>query len=144
MNVLLKKVTSEKVSEVLALLTAANLPTNDIDEGVELFFLEANEQVIATAGLEIKDKFGLLRSVSVLQNQKGKGYGQLIAQELEAYAKTQHIKQLYLLTTSAKEFFEQKCNYEVVERMNVPLEIQHSQQFSSVCPASAVVMKKNI
>lgn len=144
MNVEFKKTSPEKVSEVLALLTLANLPTNDIGENVELFSLEMNEETIGTAGLEINSQIGLLRSVSVLESQKGKGYGFLIVRDLEEYAKTQNIKELYLLTTTAKEFFEKKCNYEVVERANVPTEIQNSQQFTSVCPSSAVVMKKVI
>lgn len=144
MNVEFKKTSPEKVSEVLALLTLANLPINDIGENVELFSLEMNEETIGTAGLEINSQIGLLRSVSVLESQKGKGYGFLIVRDLEEYAKTQNIKELYLLTTTAKEFFEKKCNYEVVERANVPTEIQNSQQFTSVCPSSAVVMKKII
>ena len=142
MNIEFKKTLPEKKSEVLALLTLANLPTLDIGENVELFALETNEETIATAGLEIDGKFGLLRSVSVLESQKGKGYGHLVVQNVEQYAKTQNIKELYLLTTTAKEFFEKKCDYEVVERTNVPTEIQNSQQFASVCPSSAVVMKK--
>lgn len=144
MNIEFKKTPLEKVSEVLALLTVANLPVNDIGENVELFSLNIDEQIIATAGLEINGQIGLLRSVSVLESQKGKGYGLLVVQNVEQYAKTQNIKELYLLTTTAKEFFEKKCNYEVIERANVPTEIQNSQQFTSVCPSSAVVMKKNV
>lgn len=138
------KIPSEKLSEVMALLTLANLPVNDIGENVELFALETNEQIIATAGLEINGLIGLMRSVSVLDSQKGKGYGLLIVQNLEKYAEKQGIKELYLLTTTAKGFFEKRCNYEVIERTNAPTEIQNSQQFASVCPSSAVVMKKVI
>ncbi len=144
MNIEFKKTSPEKVSEVLALLTSANLPISDIGENVTLFSLETSEEIIGTAGLEILGNIGLLRSVSVVENQQSNGYGHLIVQNLEMYAKTQNIKELYLLTTNAKEFFEKKCTYEVIERANVPIEIQNSQQFSSVCPSSAVVMKKNI
>ena len=142
MNAEFKKTSPEKKSEVLTLLTLANLPTLDIGENVELFSLETNENIVGTAGLEIIGNIGLLRSVSVLESQKGKGYGHLIVQKLESYAKIQNIEALYLLTTTASEFFEKKCNYQIVERANVPTEIQNSQQFSSVCPSSAVVMKK--
>lgn len=144
MNIEFKKTSPEKISELLMLLQKANLPVNDIGEKVELFSLEDNEEIIGTAGLEIDGQIGLLRSVSVLESQKGKGYGHLIVQNLETYAQTQNIKELYLLTTTAKDFFEKKCNYDVVERVNVPTEIQNSQQFASVCPASAVVMKKSL
>jgi len=144
MNIEFKKTSPEKVSELLTLLQKSNLPVNDIGEKVELFSLEYNEEIIGTAGLEIDGQIGLLRSVSVLESQKGKGYGHLIVQNLETYAQTQNIKELYLLTTTAKDFFEKKCNYDVVERVNVPTEIQNSQQFALVCPASAVVMKKSL
>lgn len=144
MNIEFKKTSPERVSEVLELLTLANLPTLDIGENVELFSLETNEEIIGTGGLEIIGQMALLRSVSVVKSQKNSGYGYFIIQNLEEYAKAQKIKELYLLTTTAKEFFEKKCNYEVVERVNVPIEIQNSQQFASVCPSSAVVMKKVI
>ncbi len=144
MTIEFRKIPLEKLSEVMALLRLANLPVNDIGENVELFALEINEQIIATAGLETNAQVGLLRSVSVLDSQKGKGYGLLIVQKLEKYAENQGIKELYLLTTTAKEFFEKKLSYKVIERTDAPTEIQSSQQFASVCPSSAVVMKKVI
>lgn len=142
MNAEFKKTSPEKKSKVLTLLTLANLPTLDIGENVELFSLEINENIVGTAGLEVIGNIGLLRSVSVLESQKGKGYGHLIVQKIESYAKMQNIEALYLLTTTASKFFGQKCNYQMIERASVPIEIQNSQQFSSVCPSSAVVMKK--
>ena len=142
MNLEFKKTSPEKVSQVLALLSLANLPISDIGENVELFSLEMESKIIGTVGLEMSGKIGLLRSLSVIESQKGKGYGLLIVQNLEAYVKTKNIKVLYLLTTTAKDFFEKKCNYAVIERVNVPIEIQSSQQFALVCPSSAVVMKK--
>ncbi len=142
MSIEFGKMPPEKLSEVMALLTLASLPVNDIGKDVELFTLETNEQIIATAGLETNGRIGLLRSVSVLDSQKEKGFGLLIVRNLEKYAKNQGIKELYLLTTTAKDFFEKKLNYKVIERTDAPTEIQSSQQFASVCPSSAVVMKK--
>ena len=144
MNLEFKKTSPEKVLQVLALLSLANLPISDIGENVGFFSLEIDSEIIGTVGLETNGKIGLLRSLSVLESQKGKGYGLLIVQNLEAYVKTKNINKLYLLTTTAKEFFEKKFNYEVIERVNVPIEIQSSQQFALVCPLSAVVMKKEI
>lgn len=144
MNIAFKKTSPENFSKVLVLLSLANLPIRDIDENVELFSLEMDSEIIGTAGLEIFGRIGLLRSLSVLESQKGKGYGLLIVQKLESYVKTKNIKALYLLTSTAKDFFETKCKYELIERINVPIEIQNSQQFASICPSSAVIMKKDI
>ncbi len=50
---------------------------------------------------------------------------------------------LYLLTTTAKDFFN-KEGYIVVNRDEVPEPIKNSSEFSSVCPSTAIVMKKEI
>lgn len=142
MSIEFKKILPEKEPQALTLLALANLPTNDIGNHVVLFSLETNGEIIATAGLERYGKVGLLRSVGVLDSQKGNGYGILITQHVETHAKNSGIEELYLLTLTAKDFFERKCHYEVVERANVVSEILNSPQFVSTCPSSAVVMKK--
>jgi hypothetical protein len=75
MNIAFKKTSPENFSKVLVLLSLANLPIRDIDENVELFSLEMD---LGTAGLEIFGRIGLLRSLSVLESQKGKGYELLL------------------------------------------------------------------
>ena len=109
MNIALKKTSPENFSKVLVLLSLANLPTIDIGENVELFSLEMDSEIIGTAGLEIFGRIGLLRSLSVLESQKRKGYGFLIVQKLESYVKAKNIKELYLLTSTAKDFFEKSA-----------------------------------
>lgn len=142
MSIEFKKISPEQELDAFALLESQKLPTSDIGNHVALFALEKNGKMIATAGLEQYDKVGLLRSVSVLEAEKSKGYGVLIANHLEKYAKNNGIEELYLLTQNAKDFFENKCQYAVVERAKVANEIQNSPQFTSTCPSSAVVMKK--
>ncbi|MFY7911704.1 MAG: GNAT family N-acetyltransferase [Emticicia sp.] len=142
MNITFKKISAEKESEAFALLESQRLPTNDIDNQVVLFSLESDGKIIATAGLEQYGYIGLLRSVGVLETEKGNGYGCLIVKYLEEYAKKNKINEMFLLTLTAKDFFEKKCQYQFVERENVASEIQNCRQFVSTCPSSAVVMKK--
>jgi len=69
--------------------------------------------------------------------------GRFITGELEKLARQKGINDLYLLTTTAKDFFT-KEGYEIIDRVRVPFEIKNTSQFSSVCPSSATVMKKSL
>ncbi len=142
METFFTEVIEKQREEAISLLKEAKLPTNDIDENVKLFVLKNEQEIIGTGGLEQMDEYGLLRSVSVKESEKGKGLGQKITQSIENYAKSVGIKELYLLTNTAKDFFDKKENYEVIDRNLVPKEIQESRQFAETCPSSATVMRK--
>lgn len=142
METFFKEASEKQRKEAILLLNEAKLPTNDIDENVKLFVLQNEQEIIGTGGLEQIEKYGLLRSVSVKESEKGRGFGQKITESIEAYAKLVGIKELYLLTNTAKDFFDKKENYEVVARNLVPNEIQESKQFAETCPSSATVMRK--
>ena len=133
----------EEVQQVIELLQQQNLPVSDIDESKLLFFVKDGDKVIGTAGFEVFDNCALVRSVSVIKEAHGKGYGKLINNKLENFAKEKNITSLYLLTTTAKDFFE-KQGYTIVNREEVPESIQRTTEFSSICPSSAIVMKKEL
>jgi amino-acid N-acetyltransferase len=50
---------------------------------------------------------------------------------------------MYLLTTTAERYFP-KFGFERIERRDVPETVQASVEFTSACPASAVVMRKSL
>src|SRR4030088_1518625 len=130
-------------SEVINLLVKNNLPVEDLDESKTLFALIKNESIIGTGSLEFFGDSALVRSVSIKAEERGKGLGKTINRYLEKIARENGARFLYLLTTTAKEFFT-KEGYEVITRENVPGTIKNSSEFSTVCPSSAVVMKKKI
>jgi amino-acid N-acetyltransferase len=129
--------------KVIALLQESNLPVSDLDEQKELFAVLQNNEVAGTGGLELFANCGLLRSVSVRKDLQGKGLGKFINRELEKISKQRGIDCIYLLTTTAKDFFS-KEGYEVIARDDVPESIKNTTEFSTVCPSSATVMKKNL
>jgi amino-acid N-acetyltransferase len=136
-------VTEKERLQAIAILQQQNLPTSDIDEDKLLYLLMNGETVIGTAGLEIFEDCALLRSVSVIKEEQGKGYGRIINEAIENYAKESGINCLYLLTTTAKNFFD-KQGYCVINREDAPASVQQTAEFTSLCPASAVIMKKRI
>lgn len=130
-------------NSAIALLQQHNLPVSDLDEDKLLYILMDGEKLIGTAGLEIFEDCALLRSVSVAKAEQGKGYGKMINEAIEKYAKESGIECMYLLTTTAKIFFDRQ-GYCVIERDAAPVPVKQTAEFSSLCPASAVVMKKRI
>jgi len=71
----------------------------------------------------------------------GLGTSLLLAIEREARART--YASVWLLTTSARHFFE-RHGYNAVERSDVPDEVRETAQFVRLCPSSAVCMRKHI
>ncbi len=92
-------------------------------------------------GLEVHGQYGLLRSLVVRQNARDCGYGKILVDEIEKLALQKKLKILFLLTNTAEKFFA-RLNYEQIERADVPQPIRNTQEFSNLCPESAVVMRK--
>ncbi|HMU09685.1 MAG TPA: arsenic resistance N-acetyltransferase ArsN2 [Ferruginibacter sp.] len=140
----LKIALSEKErQEVFSLLTQQKLPVTDIKEDTLLYLLLNGDKVTGTAGLDIFDDCALLRSVSVTEDARGKGYGKILNEQIEKYAKESGISCMYLITHTAKDFFDRQ-GYCVIDRATAPDPIKQTDQFTGLCPSSAVVMKKTI
>lgn len=128
--------------KIIALLQQNHLPVSDIGEHTLLFaFTDDNDSLIGSAGLEIFDRIALVRSISVQPSQQHSGLGSIIIKELENIAREKSITDLYLLTTTADKFFSRQ-GYSVVKRNELPESIRKTSEFTSVCPASAIAMKK--
>lgn len=133
---------------VEALLKASQLPTEDLQDsdyqqGIQLFTLEQDEQIIGVVGLELHGDRALVRSLAVSESERGQGLGVLLLKHAEAAAQILGVKELYLLTTTAADFF-QKLGYEVADRTIAPPSIAQSKQFADICPASATFMIKRL
>ncbi|HNU87819.1 MAG TPA: arsenic resistance N-acetyltransferase ArsN2 [Ferruginibacter sp.] len=135
--------TEKERQEVFSLLTQQNLPITDIKEDTLLYFLLDADKVMGTAGLDIFDDCALLRSVSVVADARGKGYGKIMNEQIEKFAKESGISCMYLITHTAKDFFDRQ-GYCVIDRATAPDAIKQTEQFTGLCPSSAVVMKKTI
>jgi amino-acid N-acetyltransferase len=127
---------------VLSLLLVAKLPVDDLPVVLDNFIVAIdNSEVTGVAGLELYGNYGLLRSVAVDKNQRGKGIAAELLSRIEAVAVNKGLEGIYLLTETAAEYFNNK-GYEHIARMDIPEEIKESSQFRHVCPESAIAMKK--
>lgn len=125
------------------LLKEEGLPFNDIDEHLDNIIIaeEDGGELVGFGALEMYGKVGLFRSLVVEKRKRNKNCGEKILKYIEEYATNNGIKELYLLTEHASKYFK-KQKFEEVSRDRVPIEIKSTKQFSSLCPASAVVMRK--
>lgn len=129
-------------AEIVSLLESEKLPAADLPAGLDHFFVATEgESVLGAIGLEQYDRCGLLRSMVVHQAYRNKRIASQLVAALERHAMLLGIDCIYLLTETAPGYFERK-GYEKTSRDAVPEVMQASSEFSGVCPASAIVMKK--
>lgn len=140
-ELLLQEADQEQRKAIASLLSDNGLPVSDLNVSVKLFALTDQKRLIGSAGLELYGAKALLRSMSVIDNSKGRGLGKKICLSVEEMAKKAGIRVLYLVTTTAAGFFE-KLGYQPTSREKLPADILSSAQFNGVCPATAIIMKK--
>lgn len=129
---------------VRALLQECGLPTDDLETSpVDFLVMREAGQVVGAAGLESAGGVGLLRSLAVLPSLHGQGRGGALVAAVERLAEQRGIDDLYLLTTTVPGFFALH-DYLRVQRATVPLSLQRTAQFASVCPTTAVCMHKRL
>ena len=137
----LRDATEKDLDDIVSLLSFHNLPTEDLaGKASSLFILERNGGIIGTGGVEIFGDAGLLRSVAVLDSLRGEGFGGLICREIFNRMRSRGVKDLFLLTTTAPEFFK-KLGFELIDRNDAPAKIKGTMEFSTICPLSAVCMR---
>jgi len=143
-NLLYRFACQKDIPSIVELLHADNLPYGDVDLHIKNFLVAYRDDIlIGVIGLEITGDFALLRSFVVTKSERSKGIGLMLLNKLFSLALLNNIKVLYLLTTTAEDYF---LNYGFirVRRETVPAEIKYTKEFSSICPSSAICMMKKI
>jgi amino-acid N-acetyltransferase len=133
------------LAAVRALLDRASLPSSDLSSAtaVQLWVVRDGERVLGAVGLESFGKTGLLRSLVVSEDARGRGLGGALVESLERFARAAGLAELVLLTQTAEAFFAER-GYAVIARANAPATVRESSEFKSLCPASAVCMSKRL
>ncbi len=135
-----------ELDSVRRLLSDAGLPSEDLAESGHTRFLAAHTAdggLIGIIGLEAFGRNALLRSLAVHADVRRQGLGAELTCQLEQHARSQGVETLYLLTTSAEDFFTAH-GYRKCERRRVPPEIAATPEFKLLCPATAVCMCKQL
>ena len=100
-------------------------------------------EVVGVAGLELYGNQGLLRSVAVADGMHNRGYGAALANYVISEARKSRVQELFLLTTTAPEFFK-KLGFKEENREKVVGGIVDSVEFKSACPKTAILMRLSL
>jgi len=134
----------EDLEAVGCLLRECGLPHEDIHKHLSgLIVARHDGQLIGTIALEVCNQAGLRRSLAVATEQRNRGLGRALYRRIVAYAQLRGVTTLYLLTTTASEYFS-KLGFQVVDRAQVPAEIGATEEFRSFCPSTAVCFAKKL
>jgi amino-acid N-acetyltransferase len=129
------------VPAVRTLLLGARLPIEGFEDGLPFVVARKDGMVVGSAALEEYSSGALLRSVAVAEGLRGSGIGQRLAGAAIDLAGRRGHRAIYLLTTTAADFFP-RFGFSVIDRADVPAEVKQSVEFTSACPESAVVMRR--
>ncbi|MGH2399125.1 MAG: arsenic resistance N-acetyltransferase ArsN2 [bacterium] len=126
------------------MLIAAGLPTAGVPEHMAGFVVaEDGERAVGTAGLEVYGQMGLLRSVAVEPEYRGRGVAHELVTRTLRSAAAAGIRNVYLLTATAAEYFR-RFGFEAVARDEVSPDVQVSEEFGEGCCDTAQAMRLDL
>jgi amino-acid N-acetyltransferase len=126
---------------IARLLGASSLPVDGARDHLSGFVVAGRASVlVGCAAIERYGDAGLLRSVAVAPQERGKGTGTALVRRCLEDARADGIETLVLLTTTADDYFP-RFGFELVDRAAVPEAVRESAEFRGACPASATVMR---
>jgi amino-acid N-acetyltransferase len=130
---------------VKQLLSESGLPIEDITtQHLHHFFgCGSGLELEGLVGLELYGDVALLRSLAVASSKRGTGVGSGLVAHAERHARDQGVQSLYLLTTTAEQFFLRR-GYARVPRDEAPAAIKGTKEFSGICPSSSAFMVKQL
>lgn len=141
---MIEAATDRDLPQVRSLLEQHHLPLEGVDDRIRTMLVARDgSQVVGTAALELYSDCALLRSVAVDAAQQGRHLGRQLTEAVLRLAQDHGVRTVFLLTTTAERFFP-KFGFEQITRDEVPETVRASVEFTSACPASAIVMRKRL
>ncbi len=129
---------------VSTLLSAAKLPLDGAEAHLADFLLaESAGRLVGVMGVERHADGALLRSAAVAATWRGGGVGRSLLEALVARSRDAGDRALFLLTETAEHWFS-RFGFARISRDEVPASVQASVEFTTACPASATVMRREL
>ncbi|MFP5245676.1 MAG: GNAT family N-acetyltransferase, partial [Thermoanaerobaculia bacterium] len=108
--------TAADLEPIKALLVASGLPTAGVDDHWKTFIIARDgEKLVACGGAEAYQFAALIRSVAVLPEYRSHGIGRRIVRQLLDRLASRGLREFYLLTTTAEEYFR-KRGFKTIDR----------------------------
>ncbi len=137
-----ERLSGSEITAVKRLLADHGLPADDCEQPANQFFgIYEQQRLIACGGLQVVGAAALLRSVVVIESHQGRRLGSKLISYLLKHASQLGLSEIYLLTETAADYFK-ALGFQAVERSAVPSDVAATEQFKSLCPASADCLMK--
>ncbi|HWN06884.1 MAG TPA: arsenic resistance N-acetyltransferase ArsN2 [Steroidobacteraceae bacterium] len=132
-------------SGAIRLLESVDLPTSDLYDGHfrDFFFIGTATEPVGIVGLELHGECALLRSLAVTPSARAAGAGTALVELAESHARSHGVRNVYLLTTTAEDFFARR-GYARIGREAAPDAIRSTREFADICPAGSAFMVKHL
>jgi N-acetylglutamate synthase-like GNAT family acetyltransferase/protein-tyrosine-phosphatase len=126
------------------LLVAALLPSGDVDGPNQRYIVARQDgKVVGCAGLETFGQDGQLRSMAVHWTSRNTGLGTSLHGRLLFEALQAGVRNLYVVTTTASDFFSRQ-GYRKVQAADVPAGVVGSEEYETFVPGGGVVMARPV
>ena len=129
------------LESIKSLLATNGLPTAGVDDHWKTFLLARDgDKIVGVGGAEAYQFAALIRSVAVLPEYRSHGIGRKLVRQLLDRLASRGLREFYLLTTTAEEYFR-KRGFKPIDRDEVHPQLLSSREFQDACPDSAVCMR---
>ncbi len=128
---------------VRALLETCDLPLAGAREALDSFELAVHAEagVVGCAALDLNGGSGLLRSVAVAPEWRGRWIASALVKRLLDEARAEGLADVTLLTTTAADYFT-RFGFHAIPREDAPEAVRASVEFREACPETATVMTR--
>ena len=132
---------AEDLEGIKALLLANDLPTAGVDDHWKTFLIARDgEKLVGCGGAEAYQFAALIRSIAVDAAYRSHGIGRRLVRQLLDRLASRGLREFYLLTTTAEEYFR-KRGFKPIDRDEVHPQLLSSREFQDACPSTAVCMR---
>src|SRR2546423_1720869 len=133
--------TEQDLGAIKQLLIDNDLPAAGVDEHWKTFVVARDgDIVVGCGGSEAHPVAALIRSIAVHPDYRSLGVGRKIVRQLLDRLASRGIREFYLLTTTAQEYFRRR-GFKVIDRDEVHPQLLASEEFRGACPDSAICMR---
>ena len=131
----------EDLDGIKQLLLTSQLPTAGVDDHWKTFVVARDgTTMIGCGGSETYPAAALIRSIAVHPDYRRTGIGRRIVRQLIDRLSARGIREFYLLTTTAEDYFR-KRGFKTIDRDEVHPQLLASREFQDACPDTATCMR---
>jgi len=140
-DIIISAATADDLPAIKDLLLANTLPTDGVEDHWKTFVIARDgARIVGCGGSEPYQFVALIRSIAVADDYRSKGIGRRIVRQLLDRLASRGIREFYLLTTTAEEYFKRR-GFKTIDRDEVHPQLLSSPELQGACPSTAVCMR---